>query len=253
MQNTTQQWGSLTIGSTDFRRQDSTKETFGALKRFIAGGRSKVRRSFKLQSTTAILAGDRVDIQYHDTIILSFWSDRFMINSGGWRTMSTKARINEFVPRGFNLSQNRSVWYLNGLPFYDGMIVIRDRIEPDAKAKKELARVVKIKRQVKAYCDKLAKMIDNHTLKDPGGGDCWLCMMKNTDGKLVDGMGHLMSHLEQKYVHGTLVWNALEDQGCDVDFLWRAYYRGCDKSGVFKRYAVSAVRRWFYRNLGIAR
>jgi hypothetical protein len=255
MLNATRNYGNLTVGFIGFTRQDTTKKTFEALKTFIAAGRNKTYRKFKMQSTIAIQVNDRIDVKYHDTIILSFWEDRFRIDSGGWRTMSTKARINEFIPQPFYLGQNKSVWYLNGQPYYDGITISQDHIEENKKAKTELARVTKIKKQVKAYCEKLGKMIDERKLQDLEPRDCWLCMMRDSNDKIVlGGQDHFLSHLKEGYVHGTLVWNALEDQGCNVNFLWSNYYmrENCDTK-VFKDYAVRAVRRWFYRNLGIAR
>jgi hypothetical protein len=238
--------GSLTVGSIPWTRQLTTKATYEALLEFLARGHNPNRRTFKMRSTIVEKEGEKIDIWYHETPILSFWKDRFKINSGGWRTMSTKERINEFLPGEFRITQKDSVWYLNGLPYYDGMIVRRDKIgsRSTLKSKEELTRIGKTKRQVKEYLKKLETMIDKKELQDPGSGDCWLCVV-NTDPR------HIQGHLDEMYVVPTLVYNAIQDNGGDAQFLW-SWYKGSSNSP-FKFHAVNAVRRWFYRNLGIGR
>jgi len=59
-------------------------------------------------------------IRLHMTDIITFLdSGNIVLNSGGWQTETTKARINEYTP--FDLIQRKNIWYVNGVVFYDGI------------------------------------------------------------------------------------------------------------------------------------
>lgn len=50
---------------------------------------------------------------YHDTPIVSWFSDgSIRLNTGGFFTRTTKARMNSFLPRGFSVFQRDTKWYL---------------------------------------------------------------------------------------------------------------------------------------------
>lgn len=51
-------------------------------------------------------------IRLHNTDILSFIKGKIVLNSGGWRTMTTKERMSQFLPNGWYVQQEKSVWYL---------------------------------------------------------------------------------------------------------------------------------------------
>jgi hypothetical protein len=57
-----------------------------------------------------------VGIQYHATVILSFYPDgTFQFTNGGWQTKTTKDRLNLFSREwnlGFGIHQSKKVWYL---------------------------------------------------------------------------------------------------------------------------------------------
>jgi len=69
-------------------------------------------------------------IIYHTTPVLAddpLWTT-ITLNSGGWKTKSTKERINRHLPDGFKLYQEDNEWYLErdgeeDIYFYDGMKV----------------------------------------------------------------------------------------------------------------------------------
>jgi hypothetical protein len=49
-------------------------------------------------------------VRYHNTDILTFWPDgRIGVNNGGFFTVTTKARLNEYGPISFY--QRRGTWY----------------------------------------------------------------------------------------------------------------------------------------------
>lgn len=78
--------------------------------------------------------GDHI-IRLHDTDIVIFHDDGTVtLNSGGWRTVTTKRRINQLLPAGWGVVQRGGKWFFNvhsletgvtqyEAPFFDGMRV----------------------------------------------------------------------------------------------------------------------------------
>jgi hypothetical protein len=71
-------------------------------------------------------------VQYHGTTVVSWDEESFTLNSGGWRTATTKTRMNQ-AARQFDLPyrvyQQKGEWYVdsNGktFGFQDGMVLPR--------------------------------------------------------------------------------------------------------------------------------
>jgi hypothetical protein len=70
--------------------------------------------------------------QYHATKVVQ-WDDRkIILNSNGWQTYTTKARMNQTSNQfmlGFSIYQENFKWYVlhkgKTVPYYDGMELIR--------------------------------------------------------------------------------------------------------------------------------
>jgi hypothetical protein len=87
----------------------------------------------KKANTTVVHEGSKVHIYLHNTKIVSFdKQDRSAIlNSGGWRTVTTKRRMNEVSNEfdlGIQVFQDNFEWYVidtkgDLLDFYDNMEV----------------------------------------------------------------------------------------------------------------------------------
>lgn len=65
-------------------------------------------------------------IRLHDTNVVTFKKDKIILDSGGWRTNTTKARINQYSP--FTVYQKDFDWFVvvnndwsKLIPFKDGM------------------------------------------------------------------------------------------------------------------------------------
>ena len=100
------------------------------------------RESKKLQKNTYLIVLDRntLGVRYHDTIIVQIHSDdTYTLNTGGWKTVSTKSRINTWSPAG--IYQEDFVWYIGNHFYYDGIKVDAwgrksfDPAYPDARRK----------------------------------------------------------------------------------------------------------------------
>jgi hypothetical protein len=112
---------------------------------------AKMNNPFKGKVATAVLDlsdedGKKTAVQYHDTIIVEFTDDTIKLNSGGWRTVTTKRRMNQ-VSEEYDLAirvyQKYDSWWVERLttlagtsippknltgyriPFTDNMIIKR--------------------------------------------------------------------------------------------------------------------------------
>ena len=86
----------------------------------------------KYNNTSAIHDGDTWMVKLHDTVIFKMVENKsgnvITLRSGGWRTVTTKKRINEAfrtVGVALNLFQEDGEWFVyniaSNIPFYDGM------------------------------------------------------------------------------------------------------------------------------------
>ena len=88
------------------------------------------RRVRGIRSTTLVrLPGEAIAVKYHGTAVVIYYrTGGIMVTSGGFKTKTTKARINRFASE--NVHSRRFVWYFgNGDLFVDNVILgtIRQR------------------------------------------------------------------------------------------------------------------------------
>lgn len=68
------------------------------------------------------LDSDKIAIRYHKTDVVTICSDgSYILNNGGFKTVTTKKRINQYSPA--NLFQSKFNWYVGNIPFTNGMVV----------------------------------------------------------------------------------------------------------------------------------
>lgn len=80
-------------------------------------------------ATTIARQGGIIQITYHSTVIVAVANDgSVVLDSGGWRTSTTKTRMNQAAHQfdlGFSVFQKDHDWYVKRgetvTPFVDGM------------------------------------------------------------------------------------------------------------------------------------
>ena len=194
-------------------------------------------------------------IRLHGTdIVRKHKNGSVTLNSGGWKTITTKDRMSDHMPAGYQLYSNKGQWYVrNGhwgdkdalaVPYFDNMVIPRDVKVPKAKGAREAAREEKLRAQIRKFvCDVPLK----GPFPEPGNGDCWYCLMKTRDGKsLGDASGnrdHILSHIKERYLHGSLIVNAL---------LWAGYR---SPQTIYQMGMGDSIRRalkrYLYRQCGL--
>ncbi len=170
-------------------------------------------------------------VRLHRTDVVKLHSDgTYTLDSGGWRTVTTKARINEYSPA--RLYQSNNIWYVGDAVYHDG-------IKVDASGKPigetEAPAVVqrkkrKLDKQVREYIVGFAAdAVEKGGLTQPGNGDCWACLFKaqsqnGEQGRLFSkgtdvhadqpmGFDHLFQHFSEKYYVPSLLWKAIQAHG----------------------------------------
>jgi len=68
---------------------------------------------------------------YHQNLIVAEDNGFYHLSSCGWKTMTTKERINRYLPRGYRLYQKDKKWYISApndetFAFEDGMVIRPD-------------------------------------------------------------------------------------------------------------------------------
>lgn len=192
-----------------------------------------------------------VAIRLHKTDVVTYTGDgRLLLSTGGWKTMTTKARINDFTPTGVNVYSLKGDWrvYYSGgpygptpqaaksIPFVDGVTLeinslvgiawtpvegtypteTQERLAQEAKKK--------LRSDIKAYLKQAERSLTAWatTLRETGtlstSGDCLYCkgIVTTMDGAVADDNGHLWAHLRDGYVFPSLFINAYADRGFAV-------------------------------------
>jgi len=209
-------------------------------------------------NTRAIRRDEKsIAIQLHATDILIFHSSgAITLNSGGWRTSTTKSRINEYLPSGYQVNQKAGEWYINGDVYADGM-----QVTPKGTLKGTLSKTKHDARQKERkacnrYAHDFTAALMAGQVPAPSGGDCWACckIIGNTDGQ------HIRDHIEEKYYVPRLLVNACEEVPTSlyvkgmIGELWREGVDGISgfDTDILKRDIPAIIRKYCQHQLDIA-
>lgn len=204
--------------------------------------------------------------------------ERYTLDSGGYRTMTTKDRINHALRASpYRVVSGRGAWFVtqaqpgesvwntpNRVPFYDGITLpdAFERAPAKAKSERELKRESALQAQIKKFVD--SKLANGAPIPQPNSGDCWHCLMFDREDSRVHSGGsympnaerpvkdrsaeHLRSHIRESYLPGALIVNALRDRGTG-DAGIALYMR--DTSPRNMRELRRIVRRYLQKRLGL--
>ena len=132
--------------------------------------------------------GGAIAIRLHGTDVVTYRPDgSAVLNTGSWRTVTTKDRINTYAPAGVRVYSDRGAWklYREGqvvCRFEDGLIVDASgrpvNAPQDEPSAAEIQR--KVDRAVRAYIKGYAAAMAAGEIPQPGNGDCWGCLFHDT-------------------------------------------------------------------------
>ena len=165
-------------------------------------------------NTRIVKRGDSYAIRLHDTDILTFEPDgRVFYRSGGWRTVTTKARMNEYGPA--SIFSDRGAWYIStakasSVPYADGLCVTADGQIIGAGTIDDVSEEKALRKNIGKYAARYVKALYAGEIGTPDNGDCWGCLMVSDDGKHpMGGRSHILSHIKEDYFVPSLIWNAM--------------------------------------------
>jgi hypothetical protein len=188
---------------------------------------------------------DAIAVRLHATDVVTFRADgTIVLSTGGWFTVTTKARMNEWLPAPFCIFSKRGTWFVTlswrtvdhaeqgytwqsrepaeMVPYFDGMILDATRSAlvnrskaPDSAARDK--RNDRTRKQVARYVALYSDARIAELLKQGASGDCFFCMMRTDNGTpLGDHTGdteHLRSHMAEKYTMLSTLYNAVKAKG----------------------------------------
>lgn len=167
--------------------------------------RRKLANHTYLERTSA----DTIAVRLHAThVVIYHASGDVVLNSGGWRTSTTKDRINNYSP--IRITQAAGVWYVReDLTFADHMIVKPDGTlvggGPDPGA------VRRQRTKVRKFAEEFVRRLRAGEIPAPSGGDCWMCLFLAQGGK--PDPEHVRDHMAHNYFVPSLLVNALNWRG----------------------------------------
>lgn len=236
-------------------------------------GRPKGRRK-KLSGRATylrLLPDKAIAVTLYRTDVVRLYPDgRVVLNTGGWRTVTTKDRMNRFLPEGWSVWSDRSVWYLGCGPwtenpekytFADGITIDAEgNVSGQAAASpKELQA---LNRLCGRYAKKFVDALFSGEVPAPGAGDCWHCHLQTGDGQSLgeslDSPDHILSHLDQDYFVPSLAMNAVkrfpisDAARQDLGHLWGQHDSGTFMPDVAERQIRSSIRRYVKEKLGLS-
>ena len=239
--------------------------TYQEADEFLGRGRSHDHRPLAGSATSLERrSNDTIAVRYHETDVVTYHRDGgVVLDSGGWTTHTTKARMTEYSP--VSIFQRNGLWYIQacrgeGLPllFADGVTVKDGRVSGDGgDIKRTEAAKRRVDRMVSTYiAGYLAHLREVGHGEAPDDGDCWYCRMHTDNGKTLgdaaQNVQHLIDHCETGYYVPSLLLNAAIEcnYGGGPAVLYQ-YTNGKLKRGDTGRWALTlardALRAYFRR------
>ncbi len=232
----------------------------------IMAGVESVTHSKKVMNNTYQMFMDNGDIiiRYHTTnVVTKKKNGTFILHSGGWKTTTTKERINYMMPAGYYVATIDGTWNIckrgggvnerfKPIPFVDGINIRKDGTIPKkwiTKTEAQRKREEKLDIKIDKYMKIVEKKLQAGDVR-PKSGDCWCCLMKNDKGESVfDDNTHVAMHVKEGYVPNILIWNAISELGYNPQFHLTTTPSTQSMRGTV---AMKAVRKYVKRRVGLA-
>ena len=219
------------------------------------------RQSRKLQNNTYLQRrGENIAVLLHETDVVTYLPDgSCVLDSGGWRTVTTKARMNDYAPCW--IFSDKGVWFVSDgrwdsekrHPYGDGFrIGPRGGLHPPVGVSEKKTRV--LRKQVKDYAAAFEAAFLAGNVPIPSARDCWFCGMVDKEGKPWGDKEktHYLEHIEEEYFVPSLLYNAMKSAGMGP-FYFQEWARGSQGEKPFLSFSwvARAVRRYLYLQMGI--
>ena len=156
-----------------------------------------------------------IAVRLHETDIATLYANGDVrLDTGGWKSVTTKARMQEFAP--VRVWSTKGTWYACKVAtgthhlYADGMVLHADGTcsgaAPDDTPKVERA----LRKRIKTYAVGFVEALYAGRVGLPSGGDCFICQAR------MPGTGHLDAHMTESYYVPSLLQTALESRGAST-------------------------------------
>ena len=220
-------------------------------------------RKRKLANNTYLVVRDDggFGIRLHATEVIIHYADHIILNSGGYQTVTTKARMNDFSnARVFSENgvwiiswQGKTYAYADHMELFDNGTVTGEGVDPKATQK--------LRKRVINYSKAYATAFLAGDVPAPSGGDCWACSMITSDGKApMGGADHILNHLDEKYYVPSILSRMFDAGTLSLyakDFIGRTWSPDHESPTVVRDDIVldqiyKTVKKFCFRELGLA-
>jgi hypothetical protein len=164
-----------------------------------------------------------IAVRLHSTDVVTLHKDgRVILESGGWRTVTTKDRMQNFS--SLCVYSEKGVWYVapsyaagdraNAVAYADGITYNTATGEWSGVGEDPRAQL-RLRRQIAKFCKAYMAKFAAYEIPAPGPGDCWFCLMfakaANDSGRPDFGSAdHLLDHMRESYFVPSLLARAVE-------------------------------------------
>jgi hypothetical protein len=214
--------------------------------------------------------GDDIAVRLHATDVVTFHADgTITLSTGGWFTVTTKARINDYLPGGITLSSVRGRWFLTytghwdgehyvtserkAVPYTDGIVldlasldVIDGAPDPTLVALED-AENATTRKSIEKYIRTTTPEQIARAFRNPAG-DCLFCAF---GGDLANDREHLFSHLEEHYVQLSLARNAVTERGFLYPDVILSSILADAENGRVSHFYRDSVRKYLRKHLAV--
>jgi len=157
--------------------------------------------------------GDIIYIQHFDTPILQFFKNgKVIYSTGGWKTKTTKDRLNAYGP--LNIYANSGLWWVgdfkNPIGVYkDGMAYHNGKLYNTA-TKNEINKYNALKKESMEYMKNFIQAAFNGEVAVDTHADCLYCQMGRFEPQETS---HVISHIEEGYFVTSMLYHGLKITG----------------------------------------
>lgn len=205
--------------------------SYNELAKFIKSGRSKIERKVENNTTARFKGGetdekDNIIVRLHETDIATITHSTMILNSGGYKTQTTKDRLNKIIYYPLRIIQEEGIWFIatgyNDLfktPFRDNILIYENNGSPYIRELRSdntnLLHDIKLRKAIKKYAKGFITALVSGEVYKPDNGDCWYCLMRCTHnnvplGEETNNIDHLESHIDENYFVPSLFYRACE-------------------------------------------
>jgi hypothetical protein len=215
-------------------------------------------RKRKLDNNTYLIVhDDHYAIKLHKTEIVKHYPGHTELYTGGWKTVTTKDRINKFSR--VSISQSKGVWYVTTgfgtVTFSDGMVIDWDA-QCISGAGEDPKEQIAWRKKANQYAKDYAAALLAGKIPAPSGGDCWACYFVADDGSSpMGGPDHMKSHIEENYFVPSIMLRVADRLSPVVKYVTARIWAGektPEIAGLCAHQIQSAVRWYALHELGLA-